>query len=49
MEINQSESIKKIRTSLRDLWDNTKCSNIHVIEIPEGEEKGTENLFRKKN
>ena len=31
---------------LRDLWDNTKYMIIHIIGIPEGEEKeqGTENL-----
>ena len=33
--------------SLRDLWDNTKCNNIHIIGVPEGEEreKGPEKMF----
>ena len=25
--------------SLRQLWDNIKHSNIHIIEVPEGEER----------
>ena len=33
--------------SLRDLWDNMKFTNIHIIGIPEGEEreKEVENVF----
>lgn len=33
--------------SLRDLWENIKPTNVHIIGAPEGEErqKGTENLF----
>ena len=40
---------KKLRSedSLRDLWDNIKRKNIHIIGVPEVEEgkKGAENLF----
>ena len=25
--------------SLRDLWDNIKYNNIHIIGVPEGEER----------
>ena len=25
--------------SLRDLWNNIKCTNIHIIEVTEGEER----------
>ena len=34
--------------SLREFWDNVKCTNIHIIGIPEGEEreKGTEKTFQ---
>ena len=40
--------MKKNEDSLRDLWDNIKHTNIHIIGIPEGEEreKGEENIFR---
>ena len=31
--------MKRIKVSLRDLWDNIKCSNIWVIGVPEEEEK----------
>ena len=33
--------------TLRDLWDNIKCNNIHIIGVPEGEEreKGPEKIF----
>ena len=33
--------------SLRDLWDNIKCNNIHITGVPEGEEreKGPEKIF----
>ena len=32
--------------SLRDLWDNTECTNIHIIGVPEGggREKGPEKI-----
>ena len=35
--------------SLRDFLDNTKCSNICITEVPEGEdrEKTAENVFDK--
>ena len=33
--------------SLRDLWDNIKHNNIHIIRVPEGDEreKGPEEIF----
>ena len=39
--------MKRNEDSLRDLWDNIKCTNIHVIGVPEGEEreKGPKKIF----
>ena len=39
---------KRIEDSLRDLWDNIKCTNIRIIGVPEEEEKKkrTEKIFR---
>ena len=38
---------KKNEESLRDLWNNFKPTNIHIIGVPEGEEreKGHEQIF----
>ena len=35
--------------SLRNLWNNFKCTNIQIIGVPEGEEEEQEieNLFKK--
>ena len=43
LEMTQAEQvkekrIKKSEDSLRDLWDNIKCTNIRVIGVLEGEE-----------
>ena len=39
--------MKRIEDSLRDLWDNIKCTNIRITGVPEEEEKkkGTEKIF----
>ena len=46
-EQNKEKRMKRIEDNLRDLWDNTKCTNIRIIEVPEEEEKkkGTEKIF----
>ena len=31
--------MKRIEDSLRELWDNIKCTNIRIIRDPEEEEK----------
>ena len=31
--------MKRTEDSLRDLWDNIKCSNIQIIGVPEEEKK----------
>ena len=44
---NIEKRMKKNEDNLRDLWDNIKCTNIHIIGVPEGEEqeKGPEKIF----
>ena len=39
--------MKRIEDSLRDLWDNIKCTNIRIIGVSEEEEKkkGSEKIF----
>ena len=41
-EQNKEKRMKRIEDSLRDLWDNMKCTNIRIIEIQEEEEKKKE-------
>ena len=38
-EQNKEKRMKIIEDSLRDLWDNIKCTNIRIIRVPEEEEK----------
>ena len=47
VEQSKQKWIKRIEDSLRDLWDNSKCTNIQIIWVPEEEEKkkGTEKIF----
>ena len=39
------EKKKKNEDSLRDLWDNIECTNIHIIGVPEGEEREKERAW----
>uniref|UniRef100_A0A8D1NE16 L1 transposable element RRM domain-containing protein n=1 Tax=Sus scrofa TaxID=9823 RepID=A0A8D1NE16_PIG len=47
-EKKREKRLKTNEESLRELWNNIKCSNIRIIEVPEGEEreKGTEQIFQ---
>ena len=38
-EQNKVKRVKRTENSLRDLWDNIKCTNIQIIGDPEEEEK----------
>ena len=46
MELNKGKRMKINEESLTDLWDNIKCTNIHIIGVLEGEEreKGPEKI-----
>ena len=46
-EQDKEERMKRSEDSLRDLWDNIKCSNSRIIGVPEEEEKNKEyeNIF----
>ena len=44
VEINETEKkkekrIKRNEDNLRDLWDNVKCPNIQIREVPEEDKK----------
>ena len=43
----QKKRMKRNEDSLTDLWDNMKCTNMHITGVPEGEEKekGPEKIF----
>ena len=45
----KEKRIKKSENSLRSLWDNSKCTNIHIMGVPEEREQGIENPFEKNN
>ena len=45
-EKNKEKTIKINQECLRDLWDNTKHTNIHIIGVLEEERKGWENICR---
>ena len=38
-EQNKEKRMKRNEDSLKDFWDNIKHNNIHIIGVPEGEER----------
>ena len=46
-EQNKEKGMKRIEDSLRDIWENIKCTNFQIIGVPKEEEKnkGTEKIF----
>ena len=46
-EQNKEKRMKRMEDSLRDRWDNIKCTNIRITGVPEEEEKkkGSEKIF----
>ena len=49
MKQKREKRLRRNEDSLRELWDNLKCTNIHIIGVTEGEEreKGPEKIFEK--
>ena len=47
-EQKRKKRLKTSEESLRELWDNIKCTNIHIVGASEGEERerGTEQIFK---
>uniref|UniRef100_A0A8D1TW45 LINE-1 retrotransposable element ORF1 protein n=1 Tax=Sus scrofa TaxID=9823 RepID=A0A8D1TW45_PIG len=47
-EQKREKRLKTNEESLRELWDNVKCTNVCIIGVPEEEEreKGTEKIFQ---
>ena len=47
-EQKREKRLKTNEESLRELWDNVKCTNICIIGVPEEEERenGTEKIFQ---
>lgn len=46
-EQKREKRFLKNEQSLRDLWDDTKGSNICVIRVPEGEKEGSAKNWKK--
>jgi len=41
-EQNKVKRMKRTEDSLRDLWDNIKCTNFRIVGVLEKEEKNKE-------
>ena len=46
-EQNKVKRMKRTEDSLRDLWDDLKCTNIQIIRVPEEEEEKKKKGMRK--
>jgi len=45
-EQNKVKRMKRTKDSLRNIWDNIRCTNIQIIGVPEEEKKkGYEKIF----
>ena len=45
-EKNKEKRMKRTKENLRFLWDSIKSTNIHIIEVPEGEGGWAEKIFK---
>ena len=48
VEKNKERRMKRNEDSLRELWDKFKCTNIHIIRVPEGGESKGQRKYLKK-
>ena len=46
-EQNKIERMKRTEDSLRDLWDHSTRTNIHITGVPEEEKKGMRNFLKR--
>ena len=45
-EQNKVKRMKRTKDSLRNIWDNIRCTNIQIMGVPEEEKKkGYEKIF----
>ena len=47
-ELNKEKRMKRIVVSLRDFWDNIKCTIIQIIGVPEEEDKMKQRKYLKR-
>ena len=45
---NKEKRMKRLEESLRNLWNNIKHINIHIIGVPEGEERKGQRKYLKR-
>ena len=48
VEQTKEKGMKRNEDSLRDLWDNIKRNSIHIIGVPEGEERKDQRKYLKR-
>ena len=47
VEWKREKRLKRNEESLRELWDNIKHTKIHIIGLPEGEERKAQKKYSK--
>ena len=47
-EQKREKRLKRNENSLREVWDNFKDTNIHIIGVPDGEERKGQRKYLKR-